>query len=59
MFDNDTSYEMRAPDGSIVYRRVLRRSGWFAARWRGRYCPVLGGVRGPLWMSTAWGSSKA
>ena len=51
--------EITAPDGSIVYRRLIHRAGWVAARWKGRVYPVLGGIRGPLWMSTAWGSTKS
>jgi len=59
MFQSEFQYEMAAPDGTIIYRCIIHRSGWFAARWKGRIYPVMGGIRGPLWMTTAWGSSKA
>jgi len=50
---------IKAPDGSQVFRVLLYRDRWIGARWKGRVYPVLGGIRGPMWMSIAWGSTKA
>jgi len=59
MFDKGVQYEMKAPDGSVIHRCVIQRAGWYAARWKGKIYPVLGGIRGPLWLSTSWGTTKA
>jgi len=59
MKSQNTALEMKASDGTLIYRVPIYHSGWVAARWKGRTYPVLGGIRGPLWLSVAWGSSKA
>ena len=51
--------EIVAPDGTVVYRVLIERDRYLAARYKGRVYPALGGIRGPMWMSTAWGSTKA
>jgi expansin (peptidoglycan-binding protein) len=54
MFNPQWAYEMTAPDGTTIYRVPQRRSGWWAAQYRGKFFPILGGIRGPLWLSIAW-----
>ena len=54
MFEPHVAYAMNAPDGTVVYRVPQRRAGWWAVRYKNRWCAVLGGIRGPLWISAAW-----
>ena len=44
------AYEMKAPDGTVVHRVPLLRSGYVVVRWKGYYRPVYGGIRGPLFI---------
>ena len=53
MKSQNTALEMKASDGTLIYRVPIYHSGWVAARWKGRTYPVLGGIRGPLWLSVA------
>ena len=51
----DVALEMRAPDGTLIERVPFWCGGW-RARWQGRSYPILGGIRGPLFLTGAWGA---
>ena len=59
MYEKGVQYKMTAPDGSVIYRCPIQRSGWWAARWRGETYPIMGGIRGELWLSASWKPTKA
>ena len=56
--DPKAAYEMKAPDGTTVYRVPFSCGGRAHARYKGRVYPILGGIRGPFFMSDSWGSWK-
>ena len=52
MLTDGVKYWFATPDKKgIVARTAIRRSGYWACRYKGHYRCIIGGIRGPMWIS--------